>query len=104
MKTIIVLSMFIVGCASVTQQNESIVRNTGYAIDTVPHHARQCETNRCVPLNNSIADNASRGYRGVGVSAAGNIAEGITGVVLSPIINVLKPEDNTPSLEKTYLQ
>lgn len=104
MKAIIVLSMFMVGCASVAQQNQTIVRNTSYAVDTAPYHARQCVTNHCVPFNNSIVDNAARGYKGMGVRAAGNLAEGVTGFILSPIINVLEPEDNTPSLEKTYLQ
>ncbi len=93
--------------SDVAYTTKTVGRNTGYAINGMPTDARNCATGNCSHNYGSAVDNittnAVRGYKGAGVRAAGNLAEGTTSFILSPIINATKEDKKYPSLEDNYL-
>lgn len=101
------LALAVSGCtgmaSDVSYTTKTLDRNVGYAINGMPTDARNCATGNCSHNYNSaannITDNAIRGYRGAGVRGAGNLAEGVTEAILSPIIILTKPDKKYPSLE-----
>ena len=104
---LICLSLAISGCtgmaSDVAYNNQTIDRKIGTTISNMPTDARNCATGNCSHNYNSaahnITDNATRGYKGAGVRGAGNLAEGVTNSILSPIITLTKPDKKYPSLE-----
>lgn len=84
----------------------AVERNIGTTVSNMPTDARNCATGNCShnypAAVNSITDNATREVRGAGVRSAGNLAEGVSNSILSPIITMTKPDKKYPSLEDNY--
>lgn len=94
----VLICILLTGCA--------VERNIGTTVSNMPTDARNCAIGNCHhnyhAAVNSISDNATREVKGAGVRSAGNLAEGTSRFILSPTLNILKPNNKYPSLENNY--